>query len=95
MACQWWRVVASTSSTLMTMGITPITRGSRAATSQAVQARLEPPETTKPSSFNPPPASLARYCWTAVIAAVPLLTIGKRSNWVASRVALFANFACW
>jgi hypothetical protein len=86
MARQWWMAVSLTLSTLMTIGTMPTTRLSTAPTSQVVQPRLEPPATTKPSIFSLPSESLAMNSCTAVIAAVPLFTIGRRSSWSGSRV---------
>ena len=78
----------STFSTSITMGTMPITRSSRAAVSQVVQPRLEPPATTKRSTLRSPPASVAITALTVSIARTALFTIAPRGSQRASPVCM-------
>ena len=71
----------------ITVGMIATTRLSTAPTSQVVQPRFDPPETTNRSTVRRPPASLARNSWTASMARTPLLTIARRTSHVSSFVA--------
>ena len=62
------------------------TRASTAAVVHVVQPRLEPPDTTKRRTADPPPSALADQAVTASIALTAALVIGSRSGHFSSPV---------
>ena len=73
-------------STSITMGTIATTRLSTAAVVQVVQPRLDPPATTKPSTFTLPPSGLAQKAVTVSMARTAALVIGSRAGHLASPV---------
>ena len=80
--------MASEFNASITVGMIAITRLSTAATSQVVQPRFEPPETTNWSIFTRPPASLAMNSCIASIARTPLLTMASLTSQKSSFVSI-------